>query len=138
MNELAQHLPWWLSLPASLLLAGGGLLTLIGALGVLRFDNFFARMHAATLGTTLGAGGILLAYILVMSGLAHGLRLQGGLIAVLMLLTAPISAILLMQAGMQRSARQKPAQAANTPQASAAVASSKGTSSKSPRDSCTR
>lgn len=127
-------LPLWLILPASVLLVSGGLLTLIGALGVLRFDHFLARMHAATLGTTLGAGSLLLAYILVMSGLAHGLRLQAGLISVLMMLTAPISAILLMQAGLQRNARKAPDPSAHQ----AATASSKGTSSKSLRDSCTR
>ena len=59
------ELPLWFALPAALLLILSGLLTLIGCLGLLRLQDFYARIHAPTLGTTLGAGGVLLASMLV-------------------------------------------------------------------------
>ena len=52
-------LPVWVALPAALLLIAGGLLTLIGALGLLRLRDFYSRMHAPTMGTTLGTGCVL-------------------------------------------------------------------------------
>lgn len=49
-------------------LVAGGLVSVIGAVGLLRMPSFFTRMHAASLIDTLGAGLILL-----------GLMLQAGL-----------------------------------------------------------
>ena len=39
----------------------GGLFTLVGAVGMLRFQDFYMRLHAPTKATTLGVGGVLLA-----------------------------------------------------------------------------
>ena len=69
MNALAD-LPLWASLPAALLLIGGGILTLLGSLGLLRLDDFFARVHAPTMGSTLGTYCVLTASMLVSSALA--------------------------------------------------------------------
>ena len=69
MNALAE-LPLWASLPAAVLLMSGALLALLGSLGLLRLENFFARVHAPTLGSTLGAYCILGASMLVSSTLA--------------------------------------------------------------------
>ena len=56
----AEALPVWAAVLVSLSLLGGAGLTLIGAIGTLRFESFFERIHAPTLGTSCGAGGILL------------------------------------------------------------------------------
>src|SRR5690606_9579485 len=56
----------WAILISILLLIGGGL-TFIGCLGLLRLDNFFQRLHAPTLGTTLGAGSVLIASMIFFS-----------------------------------------------------------------------
>jgi multicomponent Na+:H+ antiporter subunit G len=50
------------------LLLGGALFLLTGAIGVLRFPDFYSRLHAVSVCDTLGAGMVLL-----------GLMLQGGL-----------------------------------------------------------
>lgn len=42
-----------------ILLLGGGFFAVSGAIGVLRFPDFFARIHAAGVTDTLGAGLIL-------------------------------------------------------------------------------
>ena len=96
------EIPLWAALPAALLLVAGSLLALIGSLGLLRLPNFQARMHGPTMGNTLGLACILLASMLVAS--AHGGRLvlQEILIAVFMVLTSPVTALLLMQASLYR------------------------------------
>lgn len=118
---IASHLhsvPLWAALPAALLLICGGLLTLVGALGLLRLRSFFARIHAPTMGGTLGAGCIIIASMLVSSTLAQRPVIHELLITLFILLTAPVTAILLMQAAILRCGEQsgnsKPLDAAST------------------------
>jgi multicomponent Na+:H+ antiporter subunit G len=49
-------------------LVGGGVFLIAGAIGILRFPDFYSRLHALGVCDTMGAGLILL-----------GLMLQGGL-----------------------------------------------------------
>lgn len=100
MNELA--LPLWAAVPAALLLVAGGLLALIGSLGLLRMPDFYARLHAPTMGTTLGTGCVLLASMLVTSALLHRPVIHEILIAVFMVLSAPVTAMLLIRAAVAR------------------------------------
>ncbi len=93
----------WVAVPAAILLACGGLLTVIGSLGLLRLESFYARMHAPTLGTTLGAGCVLVASMVVSSALSQRLVIHEVLIAGLLTMTAPVTAILLMRAARSRS-----------------------------------
>jgi multicomponent Na+:H+ antiporter subunit G len=50
------------------LLISGGIFLLIGAIGVLRFPDFYTRLHALSVCDTMGAGLVLI-----------GLMLQGGM-----------------------------------------------------------
>ena len=102
MNALAD-LPLWASLPAALLLIGGGILTLLGSLGLLRLDDFFARVHAPTMGSTLGTYCVLTASMLVSSALAARPVIHELLIALLILITAPVTTMILMSAAIKRS-----------------------------------
>jgi multicomponent K+:H+ antiporter subunit G len=101
MTEVA--LPWWVAIPAALLLIASGLITLIGSLGLLRLRNFYARMHPPTMGTTLGAGCVLIASMLVAGALSHRPMIHELLIAVLLVMSTPVTAILLMRAARSRS-----------------------------------
>ena len=47
----------------------GAALALIGSLGLLRLPTFYERVHAPTMGTTLGTGFILIASMLLFSAL---------------------------------------------------------------------
>lgn len=96
------ELPGWADLLASVLVVTGSLLALIGSFGLLRLRELFARIHAPTLGGTLGLGCILLASMLVASVEAHRFIFQEILIALFMVATSPITAMLLMRAGIYR------------------------------------
>jgi multicomponent K+:H+ antiporter subunit G len=98
-------LPLWASLPASILLVAGGLFTLIGSIGLVRLRDFYSRMHPPTMGATLGTGCVLLASMLVSAALLHRPAVHEILITVLLVLTAPITAILLMRAARHRRRR---------------------------------
>jgi multicomponent K+:H+ antiporter subunit G len=101
MTEL--DLPAWAAIPAALLLILAGLMTLLGSVGLLRFRNFYARMHPVTMGSTLGTGGVLIASMLVSSALLHRPVFHEILITVFMLMSSPVTAMLLMRAGVSRT-----------------------------------
>jgi multicomponent K+:H+ antiporter subunit G len=88
----------------ALLLVVGGAFTLIGAIGLLRFPDFFMRLHAPTKASTLGVGGVLVANLL-WSWLHGAVGLQLLLITLVVFVTAPVSANLLAQAALHRRAR---------------------------------
>ena len=102
MNDL----PLWVTVPGSLLLILSGVLTLTGSLGLLRLKRFYPRMHAVTLGNTMGAGCVVLTSVLVASTLAHRPVLHELLIIMFLVIVSPVTAILLMQAGLRRDARR--------------------------------
>ena len=103
--------PLWIALPAALLLVLGGLLTLLGTLGLLRLKDFYARLHAPTMGATLGTGCVLVASMLTSSALAGSPRIHEFLITVFLVTTAPITTILLMRAAQYRSNKERTAEA---------------------------
>lgn len=98
-----ETLPAWAAWPAALLLILGGLLTAIGSLGLVRLGDFFQRMHAPAMGNTLGTGCVLIASILVSSALAHRPVVHEILITVFIVITAPMTAMLLVHAAVQRT-----------------------------------
>ena len=99
----ANALPLWVTIPGTLLLLAGGLLTFIGSLGLLRLPTFFARMHGPSMGNTLGAGCTLLASMLVSSALLHRPIVHEILVTLFIVITAPVTAMMLMRAAIHRS-----------------------------------
>lgn len=95
MNELSL----WIQVPVAALLVIGGAFTLIGAIGMVRFDDFFMRMHAPTKSTTVGVGGVVIASFLLPLALGD-LALRQLLIIVFLFVTAPVSANLMAKAGL--------------------------------------
>jgi multicomponent K+:H+ antiporter subunit G len=95
-------LPAWAALLTALLVLLGAGLALTGSLGLLRLGSFYERVHAPTLGATLGTGCIVVASILCFSVLQSGPVLQALLIGVLSTITTPISLIVLIAAARQR------------------------------------
>lgn len=94
-----EHLPLWLQALVALLLVTGGIFTLVGAVGLLRFPDFFMRLHAPTKAATLGVGGVLLAgLVLAWADGQSGLNLL--LITLFVFVTAPVSANLLSLAAL--------------------------------------
>lgn len=103
---MISDLPLWVTIPGSLLLVCAGLMALIGAMGLRRLNRFYSRMHSVTLGNTISMGSVVLTSILLTSFLAHRLIVHEILILVFIVLASPITAILLMQAGINRDARR--------------------------------
>ncbi len=102
----APALPDWAALlTAALVLLGSGL-TLTGSLGLLRLASFYERVHAPTLGTTLGAGCILVASMICFSVLQTRPVLHEVLIAVFVTVTTPMTLMLLVRAALYRDRRE--------------------------------
>jgi multicomponent K+:H+ antiporter subunit G len=104
MTETA--LPLWAALPAGILLIVGGLLVLVGSLGLLRLPDFYSRMHPPAMGTTLGTGCVLIASMLVSSALLHRPVVHELLITLFVVITSPVTSMLLMRAAVARSRRR--------------------------------
>ncbi len=84
-----------LELLASLFLVVGGAFALIGSIGLARLPDLFMRLHGPTKATTLGVGGILIASMLHFSSFEAGFSLHELLVAVFLMITAPVSAHLI-------------------------------------------
>jgi multicomponent K+:H+ antiporter subunit G len=98
----AGTLPAWAALLIALLVLIGAAVTLIGSLGLLRLGNFYARVHAPTLGTTLGVGSILAGSALCFSVLEARPVVHEVLIAVFVTLTTPVTLLLVVRAALYR------------------------------------
>lgn len=102
----AADLPAWAAVLTALLLLLGAGLTLTGSLGLLRLGSFYDRIHAPTLGTTLGIGCVLAASMVFFSVLQTRLVLHELLIGVFMVVTTPVTLMLLARAALYRDRRE--------------------------------
>ncbi len=98
----APDLPGWAALIVGLLVLAGAATTLIGSLGLLRLKSFYERVHAPTLGSTLGMALIVLASILCFSVLHGRPSLHEVLIGLFLTATAPVAFMLLARSALYR------------------------------------
>lgn len=112
MGEAGMPMVWQVLVAASLVVAG--VFALVGAIGMLRFPDFFMRLHAPTKATTLGVGGALLASLLLAwSQGRYGLHEL--MITLFMFITAPVSANLLAKAALHLRAPSRATPPADHP-----------------------
>lgn len=107
-SELAFYL-------AGLLLIAGGVFAIGGAVGVLRFPDVFARMHAASKAGIAGSGLALIAAAVAAADIGFSSRAL--LALAFFMLTTPLSAHLLARAVFRShpsSLTDKPAMGKNT------------------------
>ena len=95
-----------IELVASVLIVAGAALSLLAAIGLQRFEDVFARMHAATKPATLGL-------ILILSGAGLMLPIPGAvaklvLVTMLQFITAPIAAHLVGRAAFRTGKELSP------------------------------
>lgn len=102
----ANAFPECAALLTAVLLLLGATLTLIGALGLLRLDDFYRRVHAPTLGTTLGAGFILIGSMVYFTASQSRPVVHEILIAVFMTFTTPVTLMLLVRAALLRDLQE--------------------------------
>jgi multicomponent Na+:H+ antiporter subunit G len=81
-------------------LVAGGLVSVIGAVGLVRMPSFFTRMHAASLIDTLGAGLILLG-LMLQAGLTL-ITVKLALMGLLLLFASPTATHALAKAAVAR------------------------------------
>ncbi len=94
--------PLWAAWTVSAMLVMGATLTFIGVVGLATLRNFYQRVHAPTLGATLGAGFVLVASMIFFSVLEDRLVLREAVIAVFLTVTTPVTLILLARAALYR------------------------------------
>lgn len=100
-------LPDWAALLTAGLVLLGAATTLIGTVGLLRLRTFYRRIHAPTLGTTLGAGSILIASMICFSVLQSRPVVHEVLIAVFLTITTPVTLMLLVRAALSRDIEER-------------------------------
>ncbi len=84
------------------LLVASGVVVLVAALGLWRLPDFFLRMHAPALASTLAAWVVTLASIVHFSSRGTGLSLHVWLIIIVLSITAPVTTIVLARAALFR------------------------------------
>ncbi|MET3559476.1 multicomponent K+:H+ antiporter subunit G [Bartonella japonica] len=83
------------------LILGSGL-TLIGMIGLVRFSNFYKRLHMLSLSTSWGAGSILIASFLYSTFVDHHLVFHEILLMIFLFVTIPVASMLVSQAAAYR------------------------------------
>ena len=86
----------------AVLLLGSGVVVLVAALGLWRLPDFFLRMHAPALASTLGAWIVTFASIVHFSARGSGLALHVWLVIIVLSITAPVTTIVLARAALFR------------------------------------
>jgi multicomponent K+:H+ antiporter subunit G len=102
MMQSAADLPLWAALVVAFFVLIGAVLALIGAIGFLRLPTFYERIHAPTIGTSWGAGGVMLASIVYFSVSSSRLAIHEILIGLLVTVTTPVTFMLLARAALHR------------------------------------
>jgi len=99
---MIEDLPLWLAILVSAFALFGALLTMAGCLGLLRLKTFYLRIHAPTMGTSMGGGLILLASALYFTVTQDRLVLHEMAIFVFVSVTTPVTLMLLARAALFR------------------------------------
>jgi multicomponent K+:H+ antiporter subunit G len=108
MGTTPDLLPLWADALVAALLVTGAAFALVGSIGLAKLSDFYRRLHAPTKSTTLGVGGVLIASALYFSFELGHPSLHEVLITVFVLLTAPISAHLLVKAALHLDRTRPP------------------------------
>jgi multicomponent K+:H+ antiporter subunit G len=101
MSHAAQ-LPDLAALVVAVLVLAGAALALLGSIGLLRLRTFYERVHAPTMGTTLGTGLVLIASMVLFSALESRPVWHEVLIGAFMVVTTPVTFMLLLRAALHR------------------------------------
>ncbi len=89
----------------SVLVVLGAAFTFVGSLSLVRFKDFYTRLHGPTKATTLGVGCLLMASSIFFSVTGETVSLHEILVSVFLFITAPISAHLLAKAALHLGLR---------------------------------
>lgn len=91
---------FWIELLVSALLIVGGIFVFVGSLGLTKLPDFYTRLHGPTKATTLGMSCLLVASMVLVTYQQGYLSLHELLIALFLIITAPVTAHMLAKTGM--------------------------------------
>ncbi|WP_333795993.1 Na+/H+ antiporter subunit G [Rheinheimera sp.] len=86
----------------ALLVIAGTLFVLVGSFALIKLPDFYTRLHGPTKATTLGLGSLVLASMLFFNFVEQQLNLQQLLIALFLFISAPVTAYMLIKAGLHQ------------------------------------
>lgn len=94
--------PLWAAIIGSAFLLLGAGLSLIGTFGLVRLPSFYERLHAPTLATSWGTGGIVMGSMIIFTAASGRPVLHEILIGVFVTVTTPITLMMLGRAALYR------------------------------------
>lgn len=97
--------PFWVDAVTACVVVAGSIIALLGAAGLWRFKTFFERAHGPALGSTGGIWAFAIATAIHFSFSRETVFLHALLIPGFVALTAPITTIFLLRAGLFRARR---------------------------------
>nr|WP_210333494.1 monovalent cation/H(+) antiporter subunit G [Rhizobium sp. ARZ01] len=95
-------MPLWAAIVVSAFLVLGAALALIGTIGFSRLPTFYERLHAPTLGTSWGTGGVVMASMIYFTVVGGRPVFHEILIGIFVTVTTPVTLMLLAQAALHR------------------------------------
>jgi len=95
-----EGLPVWADALIAVMLVVSAFTALSGSFALVRFSDFYKRLHGPTKATTLGVGGVLVASAVYFTLRGPGFSVHEILITRFLFLTAPVSAHLLVKAAL--------------------------------------
>ncbi len=119
MSAAITDLPVWATALVAFFLLVGASLSLIGAIGFIRLPSFYERLHAPTLSTSWGVGGVMFASILYFTLSGSRLVAHEILIGIFVTLTTPVTFMLLARAALHRDRTEGSNEAVPSEQANA-------------------
>jgi multicomponent K+:H+ antiporter subunit G len=91
----------------SIALLIGAFFTLVGSIGLVRFPDFYSRLHAPTKASTLGLGAFLVASLIHFGMGSGNASLHEPLVILFLFMSAPVSAYLLAKAALHIARRDE-------------------------------
>ena len=91
----------------SLLLVIAGIFGFLGSFGLMKLNDTMRRLHAPTLATTLGVGGVLIASMIYFAVFENEVTFHELLVLAFLFLTAPITANFVAKAHMHRDIKER-------------------------------
>lgn len=93
---------FWIELLVCVFLLVGSFIALVAAIGLVRFRDFYMRLHGPSKATTLGVGCVLIASMLYFSFTRGELLLHELMVTLFLVISAPVSAYMLAAAARRK------------------------------------
>ena len=97
-----ETLPLWVAIIVAVLVIIGSTLAFLGAVGLVTLRTFYQRLHAPTLGTTMGVTTVAMASALLFTFLGGRVILHEVVIVMAVIVTTPITLMTLGRAALRR------------------------------------